>query len=61
MNQSELMSIRGEAWSIRPGEPPPGEYVGSLWRNGLEYQFFRDSAGAWWYRRYPEYDPVKNK
>ena len=61
MNQSELMSIRGEAWSIRPGEPPPGEYLGSLYHMGVEYQYFRDEAGAYFYRRWPEYDPRKNK
>lgn len=57
----KLMKIRGKAWSIRPGEPPPGEYIGSLYYLGKEYQYFQDSAGGYWYRRFPEYDPEKNK
>ncbi len=57
----KLMQIRGKAWSIRPGEPPPGVYIGSLYQGGIEYQYFQDSAGGYWYRRWPEYDPEKNK
>lgn len=59
MVQAELEKIASDSWSIRPGDPQPGEYIGSLFRVGLEFQFFRDSAGAYWYRRYPEYEPGK--
>lgn len=61
MTKPELEKIASEAWSIRPGDPQPGDYIGSLFRYGLEYQFFRDDAGAYWYRRFPEYDPGKKK
>lgn len=61
MVQPDLEKIASEAWSIRPGESPPGAYIGSLFRAGLEFQFFRDDAGGYWYRRFPEYDPGKNK
>ena len=59
--REELMKIRGKAWSIRPGEPSPGVYIGSLYQDGIEYQYFQDSSGEYWYRRWPEYDPEKNK
>lgn len=61
ITREELMRIREKAWSIRPGEPPPGVYIGSLYQGGIEYQYFQDSSGGYWYRRYPEYDPEKNK
>lgn len=59
MQRAELEKIASEAWSIRPGDPQPGDYIGSLFRYGLEYQFFRDETGAYWYRRVPEYEPGK--
>lgn len=61
IDREELMRIRGKAWSIRPGESPPGVYIGRLHQNGIEYQYFQDSSGGYWYRRFPEYDPEKNK
>lgn len=59
MQRAELEKIASDAWSIRPGDPQPGDYIGSLFRYGLEYQFFRDDTGAYWYRRVPEYEPGK--
>ena len=61
MDPKDLEKIASEAMSIRPGEAPPGQYVGSIFRAELEFQIFRDSAGAYWYRRYPEYDPRKKR
>lgn len=61
MPEEELMKIRGKAWSIRPGEPPPGEYIGSMMHMGTEYRYYMDGAGRFWYREWPEYDPSKDK
>ena len=59
MDQTDLEKVTSEARSIRPGEAPPGQYIGSLMRTGREFQFFRDAAGAYWYRTCPEYTPRK--
>ena len=59
MTEPELEKIASEAWSVQPGDPKPGDYIGSLFRYGLEYQFFRNETGAYWYRRVPEYEPGK--
>lgn len=56
---SELIMIRSNAWSIRPGEAAPGQYIGSEFIDGIEYQYFQDQEGAYWYRIRPEYDPRK--
>ena len=59
MNTEELKKIAGKAWSIRPGDAPPGRLIGQMIRNGIMYQYFQDKEGGYWYRRYPEYDPGK--
>lgn len=61
MDPKDQKLIESEAMSIRPGEAPPGQYIGSIFRVGLEFQIFRDSSGAYWYRRFPEYDPRKKR
>lgn len=55
----ELRNAIGNAWSIRPGEPPPGDMIGIVERCGIRFQYFRDHTGAYWYRTVPEYDPRK--
>ena len=48
-------------YALAAGVYPPGVYIGRLHQNGIEYQYFQDSSGGYWYRRWPEYDPEKNK
>lgn len=59
MDPKDQKMIMREAMSIRPGEAPPGQYIGSIFRVDLEFQIFRDSSGAYWYRSFPEYEPRK--
>ena len=52
--------IRGrDIWSIRPGDPPPGEYIGyEDLEPGKIRNYYEDEEGVLWYRDYPEYGQI---
>lgn len=55
--------IRGrDCWSIRPGDPPPGEYIGFReLETGRVVNYYEDEEGKLWYRNYPEYGQVTDR
>lgn len=51
-----------ECWSIRPGDPPPGEYIGyEELEPGRVRNYYEEEDGTLRYRDYPEYGQVTDR
>lgn len=45
----ELLTAWDQAYSVPPGDRPPGTYIGNIEKGGRVYEFYKGSDGKYFY------------
>lgn len=47
--EEELEIASRESWSVRPGEYPPGQFIGIRAEGGIIFRYYKDSEGRYYH------------
>ena len=49
LDLKEIENARKNAYSIPPGEKPPGAFIGNEVRNGITFHYYKTASGEYYY------------